>query len=70
MDGVLGAGWEESVEGAGWEEGEEGRSVGGLGTLQDAVNVREETEEVGDGVWEAVRCVKVSSEVKMWCSAC
>lgn len=53
MESVLGVGWEEEEE----EEG--GRSVGGLGTLQDAVEVREETDEVGSGVWEAVNTVKV-----------
>ena len=55
----------ESVLGAGWDEGEEGegtRSVGGLGTLQDTVEVREETEEVGSGVWEAVTSMKVRRE--------
>lgn len=52
----------EGVLGALWEEGEEeggGRHIGQLGTLQDAVEVREETEEVGSGVLEALRTVKV-----------
>ena len=53
IEGVLGALWEE-----GEEEGE-GRRSGQLGTLQDAVEVREETEEVGSGVFEASRTVKV-----------
>ena len=52
---MLGAGWE---EGEGEEEG--AKSIGELGTLQDAVEVREETEEVGSAVWEAVTAMKVN----------
>ena len=58
--------------GALWEEGEEeggGRSVGGLGTLQDAVEVREETEEVGAAVCEALRTVKVILQCIHVCKA-
>lgn len=50
-----------SVLGAAWEEGEgEGaKSIGELGTLQDAVEVREETGEVGSAVREAATEIKV-----------
>ena len=57
---VLGAAWEEG-EGEGEEEGV--KSIGELGTLQDAVEVREETEEVGSAVWEAVTGMKVHVDV-------
>lgn len=60
-----------TVLGAAWEDGEEGgegvKSVGELGTLQDAVEVREETEEVGSHVWEAVTAMKVIVAFLMVC---
>ena len=62
----------EGVFGALWEEGEEeggGRRSGQLGTLQDAVEVREETEEVGSGVFEASRTVKVYCNVHVHSTA-
>ena len=54
----------ESVFGV-WEDGEgEGeRGMGELGTLQDAVEVSEETAEVASGVWASVKAVKVRSAV-------
>ena len=51
VEGVLGEGWEEG-------EGERGE-VAGLGSVRDAVEVREEEEEVERDVQEAVNCVKV-----------
>ena len=56
----------ENVLGVCWEDGEGEKSVGRLGTLQDAVEVREEMGEVGSGVLEAVNTVKVRTSVYMW----
>lgn len=46
--------------GSSWFNGE---SVGGLGSVQYAVEVREETEEVERCVAEAVKCVKVNDNI-------
>ena len=53
---MLGAWWEGEGEG----EGEGG--AGGLGSVQYALEVREETEEVGRRVEETVMAVKVSGQ--------
>ena len=52
----------ESVFGV-WEDGEGEGGMGELGTLQDAVEVSEETAEVASGVWASVKAVKVRSAV-------
>ncbi|CAI8058243.1 Nuclear pore complex protein Nup214, partial [Geodia barretti] len=58
--------FKESVEGVlgeGWEEGERERGeVAGLGSVRDAVEVREEEEEVERDVQAAVNCVKELAE--------
>ena len=60
--------FKESVEGVlgeGWEEGERERGeVAGLGSVRDAVEVREEEEEVEKDVQAAVNCVKVRETVR------
>ena len=53
----------EGVLGERWENGEDGRGVARLGSARDAVEVREEVEEVGKGVREAVRWVKVRRHI-------
>ena len=53
----------EGVLGDQWEEPQQERGVAKLGSAKDAVEVREEMEEVGRGVCDVVRLVKVSARL-------
>ena len=51
-----------AVLGEQWEDWEEGGGVAGLGSARDAVEVREEREEVGRAVQEPLKWVKVRGD--------